>query len=275
MISVTILTKNSEKMIEKVLEPLKDFDEVLIYDTGSTDQTLELVKRFSNVTICTAPFEGFGACHNKASGLARYDWVLSLDSDEVMTQELIQEIRSLKLCPDSVYAFPRKNFYNGKWIRWCGWHPDRIKRLYNRKRTSFSNAEVHEQVIDKGMKLVHLRHAVEHYSYEGTHDFLCKMQRYTDLFARQNAGKKKSSFAKSLFRGIYTFVKNYVFQRGFLGGAEGFTISLYNANTAFYKYLKLHEANRALGLKSSDAPKKKQKSPTRSSQSKNVPQSHA
>jgi len=271
MISVTILTKNSEKMIEKVLEALKDFNEVLIYDTGSTDRTLELVGQFANVTVYEASFEGFGICHNKASNLARNDWILSLDSDEVITPELIQEIRGIKLRPDTVYGFPRKNFYNSKWIRWCGWHPDRIKRLYNRKRTSFTNAEVHEQIIHEGMNLVFLEHAIEHYSYEGTGDFLAKMQHYSDLFAKQHANKKKSSFSKALFRGVYTFIKNYFFQRGFLGGAEGFTISLYNANTAFYKYLKLHEANRALALKSADARKKKPGSAARTSAASDAP----
>jgi len=256
MITVTILTKDSEKFIGKVLESLQDFHEVLIYDTGSSDRTLDLVKQYPNVSVHEAPFEGFGLCHNRATALAKNDWILSLDSDEVLTPELKKEVQSLSLDPRSVYSFPRKNLYNGKWIRWCGWHPDRVVRLYNRQQTSFSNDEVHERVISDGLNTVSLKHPAEHYPYQTTEDFLRKMQRYSDLFAKQYAGKKRSSFGKAVWHGVYTFFKSYVIKRGFLGGAEGLTISLYNANTAFYKYVKLLEANRDL-LQHSPMPRRK------------------
>jgi glycosyltransferase involved in cell wall biosynthesis len=256
MISITILTKNSEKHLEKVLEALRSFGEVLIYDTGSTDRTLDIASGYPNVTIVQGVFDGFGNAHNKASSMARNDWILSIDSDEVLTSELKEEIAGLKLDPLSVYSFPRKNFYNGKWIKWCGWHPDRVVRLYNKRRTSFTDCDVHERVISEGLGHCRLTSSVEHYPYGGTRDFLAKMQHYSDLFARQNRGKKKSSFAKALWRGWFTFFKSYILKRGFLGGKEGFIISLYNANTAFYKYIKLMEANRQAALEFSCGPKK-------------------
>jgi len=275
MITVTILTKDSERWIKQVLGALQEFDEVLIYDTGSTDKTLDMVKQFSNVTIYEAPFEGFGLCHNKATALARNDWILSLDSDEVLTLELKREIQTLSLNPKTVYSFPRKNFYNGKWIRWCGWHPDRVVRFYNRQQTSFSNDEVHEKVVTDGLNVVPLKSPAKHYPYNATEDFLNKMQKYSSLFAKQYAGKKKSSFTKALLRGVYTFFKNYIIKRGFLGGKEGFTISLYNANTAFYKYIKLLEANRELAAKSADGPKKTKVSQSHLYESTDIPQPQA
>lgn len=244
MISVTILTKNNEKYLKSVLESLQSFDEILIYDNGSTDNTLDIAKTFSNVRIIEGPFLGFGMTHNKASSLAKHDWILSIDSDEVMTKELAHEIKSLDLDEACVYSFPRHNYYNGKFIKWCGWYPDRQYRLYNRKKTGFTDVEVHEQVIIEGMEHVLLKNPIKHYSYASIEDFLAKMQHYSDLFAMQNKGKKSSSPLKAFLHGIFAFIRSYFIKTGFLGGYEGFLISSYNGHTAFYKYMKLYEANK-------------------------------
>lgn len=245
-ISVTILTKNSQKYIKEVLSALQSFDEVLICDTGSKDQTMEHARQFSNVTVFERPFTGFGPTHNVASSLAKSDWILSVDSDEIVTPDLAEEILALSLKRGCVYSFPRHNEYRGKWIRWCGWHPDRQIRLYNRLDTHFSDAQVHEAVEVGNLKHIHLQSPLRHYSYANVSDFLEKMQTYSTLFALQNKGKKSSSLVKAIAHGLYTFLKSYILKRGFLGGAEGFEISVYNANTAFYKYLKLAEANRQI-----------------------------
>jgi glycosyltransferase involved in cell wall biosynthesis len=243
MISVTILTKNSQKYLDEVLSALRDFDEVVIYDTGSNDATLEIAKKYPNVVIHEKPFNGFGPTHNQASSVAKHDWVLSIDSDEIVTDELVKEIRSLNLNEQCVYSFPRHNYFNGKFIQWCGWYPDRQTRLYNRKQTYFTDAQVHEAIITEDMQQTSLKHPIIHYSYESLSDFLNKMQSYSDLFARQYKGKRKSSPLKAILHGGFAFFKSYIIKRGILGGYEGFVISSYNANTAFYKYLKLYEAN--------------------------------
>lgn len=245
-ISVTILTKNNQKYLADVLEAVREFDEVLIYDNGSTDNTIEIASNFPNVKVCLGKFIGFGPTHNVASSQAKRDWILSIDSDEVVTPEMFKEISELTLDPSCVYSFPRHNEFNGKWIKWCGWHPDRQWRLYNRTKTSFTDAQVHERVIIDGMKSVSLKGAIKHYSYSSLADFLSKMQAYSDLFAKQNQGKKKSSPWKAISHSLFTFFKSYILKRGFLGGYEGFLISSYNAHTAFYKYLKLFEANNLL-----------------------------
>lgn len=244
MISVTILTKNSEKYLKEVLLSLEDFDEVLLFDNGSTDNTFEIAKEFPNVTIYHGHFQGFGPTHNAASQLAKHDWILSIDSDEVATPELVHAVKNLVLDPDCVYSFPRHNYFNGKFIKWCGWYPDRQFRLYNRTKTAFSNAQVHESILTQGLKIVALEAPLKHYSYESITDFLAKMQSYSELFAKQNRGKKSASICKALTHGFYAFFKSYILQRGFMGGYEGLIISTYNANTSFYKYLKLWEANK-------------------------------
>lgn len=244
MISIIILTKNNERTLEKTLESTRQFSEVLVCDTGSKDRTLEIAKKFSHVKILQKPFMGFGPTRNEIAKEARFDWILSLDSDEVLSLDLQQEIAKLDLQPSTVYDFPFHNFYNQKHIRWCGWYPESHIRLYHRKSTSFSPAHVHEGVEKKGQTVVRCRGVIEHYSYGSTQDFLEKMLRYSDLFAQQYQGKKKSSIWHAIFHGAFAFFKSYILKRGIFGGTEGFEISIYNANTAFYKYLKLAEANR-------------------------------
>lgn len=242
-LSVTILTKNSERYLEEVLTPLKDFEEVLIYDNGSNDKTIEIASRFPNVRIEKGPFFGFGETHNRVSEMAKNDWILSLDSDEVLTQELIKEIKSLPLERGTVYAIPRHNEYRRKWIKGCGWHPDSPKRIYNRKDTRFSTHKVHESILTEGLKEKTLKNYFHHFTYDGVHECIAKMQHYSDLFAQDRAGKVSSSPLKAIGHGFFTFFKSYILKRGFLDGAEGYLISCYQAHTAFYKYFKLYEAN--------------------------------
>lgn len=246
LISVTILTKNSQAYLKEVLEALIQFDEVLICDTGSQDSTFSIAKQFPNVIVYERPFEGFGPTHNIASNLAKNDWILSIDSDEVVTTELAREIAELNLSSGCVYSFPRHNEYKGKWIKWCGWYPDRQVRLYNRKETSFNDAQVHESIQTESMRKIELNSPLRHYSYAKVSDFLYKMQSYSDLFALQYQGKKSSSLCKAILHGFFAFFKSYILKKGVMGGQEGFEISFYNANTAFYKYLKLAEANQKL-----------------------------
>jgi glycosyltransferase involved in cell wall biosynthesis len=245
MISATILTKNSQKTLATTLDSLQKFPEVLIFDSGSTDQTLDIARRYSNTKIIQGQFIGFGPTHNLATSFASRDWILSLDSDEILSPELIDEIFSLDLNPARVYQIDRKNYFNGKWIRWCGgWHPDPVLRLYHRKTTRFSDDAVHEKILIKDLQVHKLAHPILHTPYHTIDDFLNKMQMYSTLFAEQNKGKKSSSLFKALWHGWFAFLKSYFLKRGFLGGKEGFIISAYNGHTAFYKYLKLMSLSR-------------------------------
>jgi len=245
MISVTILTKNSQKYLAEVLRPLAVFDEVLVYDTGSTDETIVIAKEFPNVTVYQGPFIGFGATHNAASALAKHDWILSIDSDEVATEDLVKELQSLTLNSHCVFSIQRRNYFNGKCIKWCGWYPDYQLKIYHRKITKYSDVQVHEAVIADGLQIVRLSNVLHHYPYGSLSEFLTKMQSYSTLFANQYAGKRKSSLGRAIRHGVFAFLKSYILKRGFLGGREGFIISAYNGHTAYYKYLKLLEANKA------------------------------
>lgn len=230
MISAAVLTKNNEKTIEACLSSIQDLPEVIILDTGSSDRTLEIAGNYPNVTIHKSPFIGFGPLKNLAAEKCSHSWILSLDADEVLTCPLPTDLN-----PECTYSFPFHNYYNGKWIKGCGWYPDRHVRLYHKSHARFSSDHVHEKI--QGGDEVKLNIPIRHYSYRDIDDFLLKMDRYSTLFAEQS--NKKSSLSKALRHSFWAFLKSYILKRGFLDGREGFIISQYNAHVAYYKYLKL------------------------------------
>ena len=248
LMSATILTKNSATHLEAVLAALQWCDEVVVLDTGSTDETMAIAQRHPNVQLyrLDGAFPGFGRAHQQAVALARHDWILSVDSDEIVSAELAAEIAALPLDQRIVYAMPFHNYFNGRRITSCGWHPDRHARLFNRRATNFCGSEVHERVQTADLFVRQLRHPIRHYSYDSMDDFLRKMRAYSQLFAEQHAGRKSSGTGKAVCRSLWAFGKSYLWQRGCLQGGEGLVISAYKAQTVFWKYLLLAEANRHL-----------------------------
>jgi glycosyltransferase involved in cell wall biosynthesis len=244
-ISATILTKNSEALLARVLTALEWCDEVVVLDTGSTDATVSIAVQFANVSLhqLNQPFSGFGRVRQLAVSLARNDWIFSVDADEIVSPELRNEITSRRLDAGAVYAIPFANYFNGRHITTCGWAPDCHERLFNRTRTNFCASNVHERVQTAGLSTVHLHGSIDHYSYRSNDDFLRKMSAYSQLFATQNAGRKRSSPLKAVSRSLWAFFKSYVLERGLTQGTEGMVISAYKAQTVFWKYMMLHEAN--------------------------------
>jgi glycosyltransferase involved in cell wall biosynthesis len=245
-ISATILTKDSASRLDEVLSALHWCDEVVVLDTGSTDDTVAIARRHPNVRVhhLDGPFPGFGSARRRAVALARYDWILSIDSDEVVTPELGAEIGALQLDPRTVYSMPFENHFNGRRIARCGWSPDRHERLFNRRATSFCESQVHERVQTARLAVRKLHHPVRHYSYESLDDFLRKMTSYARLFATRNAGRRTASPAKAVARSLWAFFQAYVLQLGCLEGYEGLVISASRSQSVFWKYLMLYEANR-------------------------------
>ncbi len=245
MISVTLVVKNGEKYLSECLSALEAFDEIILLDNGSEDRTRKIAARYQNVKIVEHEFIGFGPLKNHAAGQASNEWILSIDCDEILSPELLSEIKGLDLDDNCIYRFARKSHFNGKWIKGCGWYPDKILRLYNKKKTAFNDNLVHESVMVKpGMQAKDLRENLIHYPYDGTGELLSKAQFYATLYARQYKGKKKSSPMKAIIRGKTAFLKSYILRKGFLDGYAGFLISFTQGLGAFLKYLMLYEANR-------------------------------
>lgn len=245
MISITMLTRDSARFLDQALAALRDFDEIIVLDNGSTDNTLEIASRYPNVKIVQHEFIGFGPLKNMAAQAAKHDWILNVDSDEIITSELEEELRAMSLDPASVYTVPILNHYRGKPIRGCGWGGMRKRRLYNKVRTRFRDDQVHEKLeIPVGMQTTDtIRHPLHHYMYNSVHQLLHKMQLYSALFAEQHVGRRKASVTGASLHALWAFIRDYFLKRGFLDGAEGWLICVTAANVVFYKHLKLREAN--------------------------------
>ncbi|MFA7069381.1 MAG: glycosyltransferase family 2 protein [Sulfurimonas sp.] len=242
-ISTVILAKNSEKTIEKTLKSLVEFDDVVVYDNGSSDKTMQIAKSFKNVNLVEGEFRGFGWSKNRAASFAKNDWILIIDSDEVVDVELLNELKNKNLDEKTVYRLNFKAFYKDTEVKYCGWNNQKIKRLYNKTITRYNSNDVHEDIITDGLKLEELKGNVEHYSYHSISEFIIKADRYSSLFATNNVGKKSSSPVKAFFNGLYSFIKTYIFKQGFRDGYVGLVIAFSHFVTNFYKYIKLYELN--------------------------------
>ncbi|MFA7571636.1 MAG: glycosyltransferase family 2 protein [Sulfurimonadaceae bacterium] len=243
-ISVVVLTKNNENTIEKTLKSLTQFDDVVVYDNGSIDKTLEIVNRFHNVNLVQGEFKGFGWTKNHAASFAKNDWILIIDSDEVVDTQLLEVLKTKTLDEKTVYKLNFKAFYKDIQVKFCGWNNQKIKRLYNKTQTGYNSNDVHEDIMTEGFKIELLEGNVEHYSYHTISQFVQKADYYSTLFAKNNVGKKSSSPTKAFFNGMYSFFRTYILKRGFLDGYVGLVIAFSHMVTNFYKYIKLYEANK-------------------------------
>ncbi|MDD5716648.1 MAG: glycosyltransferase family 2 protein [Sulfuricurvum sp.] len=243
-VSAVMIVKNGARTIRRSLESLRAFSDVIVYDNGSTDGTQAIAAEFPNVRLIEGEFDGFGTTKNRAASYARNDWVLIIDSDEVVDSELLQALQTQSLDPHAIYIVNFLAYYKEIPIRHCGWNNQKIRRLYNKAVTRFNDNFVHENILDEGMKKLLIAGNMRHYSYMSISDFIIKLDRYSTLFANDNVGKKSSSPAKAFFNGLYSFFRTYILKRGFLDGYAGLIIAFSHMATNFYKYIKLYEMNR-------------------------------
>lgn len=246
-ISAVILVKNAEKTIAECLESLSAFGEVVLLDNGSTDATLDIAAKYPNVKIFHEPnFCGFGKMKNIALSKATNDRILSIDSDEVLMPEIVSQINAMQLNDNTVVALSRLNYYGDRCMKCCGWYPDYVWRIFNRKYTRFNENIVHEGIeIKSDTEKVYIKDAIKHYAADSMESIIQKMNRYTTLSAQEKHKKgKKASVIGAIFRFIHTFNMNYFFRRGIFYGYKGFVVSLLNASGSFYRHMKLYELNK-------------------------------
>lgn len=250
-ISAVLIAKNAEATLQECLDSLQNFDEIILLDNGSSDNTQKIAQDFNtlhkNLKIYTSEFIGFGALKNLAVSYASNDWIFSIDSDEVLESDTFELLAKLFGTSEdfplscTLIAMPRKNLYNGEWIKACGWYPDFVTRVFCKNYTRFNDNIVHESIIvPKDARLIKLDSGLKHYAYNSISHLLEKMQRYSTLWAQQNANKASSPL-KAIIHGSWAFFRNYVLKKGFLYGYKGFVISVCNGLGAFFKYMKLYE----------------------------------
>lgn len=232
-ISVVIIAKNAEETIEECLDSLHHFDEVILYLNDSSDDTESIARHFGNVKIIHGEFIGFGPTKNKAASYATNAWILSLDSDEILNEKLINEIKRQDFHDDKMlFILKRDNYFLG--ASTVG--KDYIVRIYNQDHTHFNDNLVHEKVIAQPDSVkVSLKTSFKHLNITDINQTLTKMIKYTDLGAE---GKKTCFFVIVLLKALFAFIQTYFLRFYFISGWRGFAIAISNANRRYYKYLK-------------------------------------
>ena len=255
-LSAVIITYNEETNIVACLESVSWADEIVVVDSGSTDRTVELCKKYTD-QVFYRPWPGYAVQKNRAFDLASGDWILSLDADERVTPELAVEIKNILEHPEAEiagYYLPRRVFYRGKWLRHGGFYPEKRLRLFRRGRGRCGNQAVHESIHVEG-KVSALTHPVEHHSYHSVSDYLDRMERYSSLSAEEylRQGRRIGPLRMSVYAG-FNFFKMFFLQRGFLDGYEGFLMACLYSVYTFVKYAKLMELSRQDEIADKDGP---------------------
>ncbi len=245
-LSVILITKNEAANIEACLRSVAFADEIVVVDSGSTDDTVALARSLGAVVHVTPDWPGFGPQKNRALDLASHPWVLSLDADERVTPELQAEIVRVVQGQDPAVAWeiPRLTQFCGRWIRHCGWTPDLVLRLFRREAARFSNDLVHERVVVAQGPVGRLKTSLLHYSYPTPGHYWRKLEQYSQAWAQQRHRQgQRTSMLRAAAAGAVAFVRSYVFRLGFLDGAMGFAVCTMQAQAAFGKYFALYCLN--------------------------------
>ncbi len=238
-ISVAIITLNAASDLDRCLASLAFADQVVVLDQNSADTTAEVCARYG-AELHQTEWLGFGPTKNKAVSLCRNSWVLSVDTDEVVTPELRQAIENL---PDdsleAAFTVNRLSRFLGQWIRHCGWHPEHVVRLFNTQLAGFNNLPVHESVETNG-KIGRLPGLLQHFTYESMEQYIEKLNRYTTLAAEEMHARGRSiGLPGAVLRSQATFWRMWVLQAGILDGWPGFVLCLSSSFYVLSKYTKL------------------------------------
>ena len=239
-ISAVLMVRDAEPTLAATLDSLKRFGEVVVFDNGSKDRTLEIAGRYPNVRIHKGEFSGFGPTRNQAASLAQNDWVFSIDADEVPDEALLSALDALALDkPELAYCVERQNYLLGKRVKHSGWGSQWLTRLYHRGHHAFTAVVVHEKLeLKAGEEPVKLTGTLKHTAMQDAGDFLVKMHRYTML----KAGESRRTYhpAIILLKTFWAFIRSYILRLGILDGWRGVLISVSEANGVFYKYMVIY-----------------------------------
>ena len=237
-ITIVILTKNEEKNIVDVIENAKKVsDKVLIVDSGSTDKTVELAEANGAKVVYRAWNNDFAAQRNFALEHVETEWVLYLDADERVNDELVNAINKVMQAPiDAIYRFIRRNNAFGKDFKYGVLSPDSVLRMFPKDKAKWEG-KVHENPVSK-LPVITLQGFLNHYTYTDFEQYLTKMNLYASIGAcnYKEKGKKVSVMKDFIFRPFFAFLKMYILKKGFLEGSIGFVLSLNYANYTLNKY---------------------------------------
>ena len=225
------------------LQTLREFPEVIVFDNGSTDDTLATCARYPNVKVVTGEFLGFGRTKSHAVTLARGDWVLSVDADECLSDVLLDTLRKLPLDDAQIaYALNRHNMFMGKHIRYGGWGNNWLVRLFNRQQCQFDDSVVHEKVaVAADVEVRRLDGALWHHAVTDIDQFLTKISRYSELEVYRS--RRTHSPLVTAVHAAWAFFRSYILQAGFVEGWRGLVIASSDGIGCFFKHMKRYVNN--------------------------------
>ncbi|MEW6049455.1 MAG: glycosyltransferase family 2 protein [Candidatus Zixiibacteriota bacterium] len=239
-LTVMIITRNEAYNLPRCLESVGWADEVLVVDSHSTDRTREIARDFK-ARVIEIDWTGFGPAKGIGVRQATGDWILSVDADEVVSDELAGQIRAILNQEETFHGYfvRRRTNFLGRWIYHCGWYPDPVLRLFLKEYGQFNDAVVHEKVQLRGIA-GHLSGELLHYSFPTLEHYMVKSDRYTTLGAQEAfAAGRRTRWYDLVLKPPISFFKHYVSKRGFLDGTEGFMVAVLSATAVFVKYAKL------------------------------------
>jgi len=243
-LSVVVITFNEEENIERCLRSVVEIaDEILVVDSFSTDHTVEIATALG-AKIIQHPFKGFIQQRSFAVLQARYDHILALDADEVVSPTLLSSIKSVKAnWQADCYYNNRLNKFGNRWIRHGAWYPDRKMRVFDRRKVTYSGLEPHDQIVPKkDCSCAFLKGDLLHLMQENIYERIHKINEFSSVAARSlNKKGVKGSYFRICYKPLARFLGDYILKRGFLDGFYGFFLALASAHYAFYREIKLME----------------------------------
>lgn len=258
MISAVIITYNEERIIARSIDSLKSVvDEVIVIDSFSTDRTIEICKE-KGAVVLQNKFEGYKTQKHFATTKAKHEWILSIDADEVLSNELINSLlkwrKNQKYSNDlssqslqtAGYFVSRRTDFCGTWVNYGGWYPDKKLRFFNRNLGQWSGRNVHEFVkIKEGFSTSSLKGDLLHYSINEPAELLRKLFTYSEMGARfMNEEGRSTSFIEAIYKSSFRWLRQTIFQLGFLDGMLGLKIAKQNTLATYWKYRRLDFMNK-------------------------------
>jgi glycosyltransferase involved in cell wall biosynthesis len=238
-ISAILITKNEAHNLPRCLGSLQFCAEIIVVDSGSTDDTVAIAESLGAQVTVTQDWPGFGPQKNRALDRATQPWVLSIDADEWLTPELADSIRAHVTGRTGPAQILRASSFCGQVMRYSGWGDDWVLRLFPRDTGRFSDDLVHERVVVDGTPS-DLSGLLNHESFTDLSQVLSKIDHYSSAWAEQAYARgRRSSLAKSILKGFAAGFKTLILKQGFRDGARGGLLALTNAHGTFYKYAKL------------------------------------
>lgn len=241
-LSVVMIAKNAEDVLPECLDSVAFADEIILLDSGSTDNTLTIAREAGATVVTSADWPGYGVQRQRAQALATGDYILMIDTDERVTPELRQAILAVLETPqdDAVYNIARRNFFLGRFMRHSGWYPDRVTRLYPRARYRYNDNQVHESLDVQGAIVIPLSGDLLHLTCRDFASFQQKQLNYATAWAHERHQKgKRCSIAGIMGHTLGAFIKTLIIRGGVLDGKQGWLLAVVNAQYTFNKYTEL------------------------------------